>query len=103
MMKVATVFESSDPVSMIRRQRGMISVESRKLMTSVSSTFDQAEKNQNQTRRNEKHAQTLTRAPITPKLVSRKYSNGRWVWVVFKKGYRKRGTWAFKKRVRVSV
>jgi hypothetical protein len=33
----------------------------------------------------------LTRAPITPKLVRRKYSNGRDLDVVFRKGYRKRG------------
>jgi hypothetical protein len=32
-MNIATVFESSEPVSMIRRQRGMISVESKKWMT----------------------------------------------------------------------
>ena len=55
-MKVATVFESSDPVSMIRRQRGMISVVSKKLITSCSSVF--------------------TRAPITPRDVSLRYSKG---------------------------
>lgn len=32
-IKVATVRERSVPISMVRRQRGMISVESRKLMT----------------------------------------------------------------------
>ena len=32
-MKIATVFESSEPVSMMRRQRGMISVERRKCIT----------------------------------------------------------------------
>ena len=32
-MNVATVLESSDPVSMIRRHKGMISVDSRNLMT----------------------------------------------------------------------
>ena len=37
-MKVATVLDSSLPISMVRRQSGMISVDSRKLMTSVSST-----------------------------------------------------------------
>ena len=36
-MNVATVFESSLPDSMIRRQRGMISVVRRKLITSCSS------------------------------------------------------------------
>jgi hypothetical protein len=32
-MKIATVLESSEPVSMMRRQRGMISVERRKWIT----------------------------------------------------------------------
>jgi hypothetical protein len=32
-MKMATVLESSDPVSMIRRQSGIISVERRKWIT----------------------------------------------------------------------
>lgn len=40
-MKVATVLDSSLPISMVRRHRGMISVDSRKLMTSVSSTWRQ--------------------------------------------------------------
>lgn len=65
-MKMATVLLSSDPVSMIRRQSGMISVVSRKLMTSDESF--------------------LTRAPMTPRLVRRRYSNGRDLDVVFKKG-----------------
>ena len=38
-MNVATVFESSLPDSMIRRQSGIISVVSRKLMTSCSSVY----------------------------------------------------------------
>lgn len=38
-MKVATVLESSLPDSMMRRQRGMISVVSKKLMTSCSSVW----------------------------------------------------------------
>ena len=37
-MKVATVLDSSLPISMVRKQSGMISVDSKKLMTSVSST-----------------------------------------------------------------
>ncbi len=40
-MKVATVLDSSLPVSMVRRHSGMISVDSRKLITSVSSTWGQ--------------------------------------------------------------
>eukprot|EP00967_Tisochrysis_lutea_P068230 scaffold89288_cov35-Tisochrysis_lutea.AAC.1 len=60
----------------------MISVDRRKLITSASST--------------------LTSAPITPSEVSRKYSNGRVLDTVLRKGYRKRGMCAFKKSVRVS-
>lgn len=37
-MKVATVFDNSLPISMVRKHNGMISVDSKKLMTSVSST-----------------------------------------------------------------
>lgn len=68
---MATVLLSSDPVSIILRQRGMISVVRRKLITSLESFF--------------------TNAPITPSDVRRRYSNGRDLDVVFKKGYRKRG------------
>lgn len=65
-MKMATVLLSSEPVSMIRRHSGMISVVRRKLITSDESF--------------------LTNAPITPKLVSRRYSNGRDLDVVLRKG-----------------
>jgi hypothetical protein len=65
-MKIATVLLNSEPVSMIRRQRGMISVVRRKLMTSDESF--------------------LTRAPITPRDVRRRYSKGRDFEVVFRKG-----------------
>lgn len=65
-MKIATVLLNSEPVSMIRRQRGMISVVRRKLMTSEESFF--------------------TKAPITPKEVRRRYSNGRDLEVVLRKG-----------------
>jgi hypothetical protein len=37
---------------------------------------------------------TLTSAPMTPRLVSRRYSNGRVLLVVFRKGYRNSGTCA---------
>lgn len=70
-MKIATVFDSSDPVSMILRHRGMISVDRRKLITSEESFF--------------------TRAPITPKEVRRRYSKGRDFEVVLRNGYRNRG------------
>lgn len=65
-MNMATVLLSSEPVSMIRRQRGIISVVKRKLITSVESF--------------------LTKAPMTPKDVSRRYSNGRDFEVVLRKG-----------------
>lgn len=68
---MATVLLSSDPVSMIRRHNGMISVVRRKLMTSELSF--------------------LTSAPMTPKDVSRRYSNGRDLEVVFRNGYKKSG------------
>jgi hypothetical protein len=70
-MNIATVLLSSDPVSMMRRQRGIISVVRRKLITSEESF--------------------LTRAPITPRDVSRRYSKGLDLEVVFKNGYRKSG------------
>lgn len=70
-MKIATVFDSSDPVSIILRHKGMISVDSRKLITSEESFF--------------------TRAPMTPKDVSRRYSKGRDFDVVFRNGYRNKG------------
>lgn len=63
---MATVLLNSEPVSIIRRHSGMISVVRRKLMTSVESFF--------------------TKAPMTPSEVRRKYSKGRDLDVVFKKG-----------------
>jgi hypothetical protein len=68
---MATVLLSSDPVSIMRRHNGIISVVRRKLMTSLESF--------------------LTRAPMTPRLVRRRYSNGRLLEVVLRKGYRKSG------------
>lgn len=81
---MATVFDSSDPVSMIRRQSGMISVDKRKLMTSLLSFC-------------------LTSAPMTPSEVRRRYSNGRVFEVVLRNGYRNKGMWADRKRERVSL
>ena len=77
-MKIATVLLSSEPVSMIRKQSGMISVVRRKLMTSDESFF--------------------TKAPMTPRDVRRRYSNGLDFEVVFRKGYKKSGMWAEKMR-----
>lgn len=63
---MGTVRESSFPASIMRRQSGIISVFKRYSMTSGLSL--------------------LTKAPMTPKLVSRRYSKGRLFWVEFKKG-----------------
>jgi len=65
-MKMATVLLSSEPVSMIRRHSGIISVVNRKLITSEESFF--------------------TRAPMTPSDVRRRYSNGRDFEVVLRNG-----------------
>jgi hypothetical protein len=66
MMNVATVWESSVPLSIIRKHKGIISVFSKNSITLGSSTF--------------------TSAPMTPKDVSLKYSNERPFETVFKKG-----------------
>lgn len=81
-MKMATVLLSSEPVSIILRHKGMISVVSKKLITSEESFF--------------------TKAPITPRLVSRKYSNGRDFEVVLRKGYKNRGMCAIMDNVSVT-
>jgi hypothetical protein len=70
-MKIATVLLNSEPVSMMRRHNGIISVVRRKLITSDESF--------------------LTRAPITPREVNRRYSKGLDLDVVLRKGYKKRG------------
>jgi hypothetical protein len=59
---------------MIRRQRGIISVVRRNSMVGGESDF--------------------TSAPMTPREVNRKYSNGLDFDVVFRKGYKKSGMWA---------
>ena len=56
-------FESSDPVSMMRRQRGMISVESKNWMTEVLSFCLRRHK---KAQHNAQTELTLTRAPMTP-------------------------------------
>ena len=63
---MATVFERSDPLSIILKHKGIISVDNKKFITSELSTF--------------------TKAPITPSAVNRKYSNGRFLFKVFRKG-----------------
>jgi hypothetical protein len=65
-MKMATVLLNSEPVSMMRRQRGIISVVRRKLITSEESF--------------------LTSAPMTPRDVRRRYSKGLDLEVVLRNG-----------------
>lgn len=83
-----TVLDNSLPASIMRKHNGIISVWRRKLMTSgssiyvrmrISATFFVGKK------------RTLTSAPMTPKLVSRRYSKGRFLLTVFKNGYRYNG------------
>jgi len=65
-MKVATVYESSVPLSIILKHKGIISVLIKKSITLGSST--------------------LTKAPMTPRDVSLKYSKERPLETVFKNG-----------------
>ena len=58
--------DNSDPVSIIRRQSGIISVDRRKVIVEGESD--------------------LTKAPITPREVNLKYSNGRDLDVVLRNG-----------------
>lgn len=81
-INVATVLLSSDPLSMMVRHSGTISVVNRNVITSCSSVF--------------------TRAPMTPRLVRRRYSNGRVFDMVDRNGYKYNGICACKKAVRVS-
>ena len=81
---MATVFDNSEPVSIIRKQRGMISVERRKWITALLS-FCCSKKISHVIVHGYKEL-TLTRAPMTPREVSLKYSNGRVLEVVLRKG-----------------
>ena len=83
MMKVATVCESSVPLSIILRQSGIISVCSKKLITCGSSIF--------------------TRAPMTPRDVSLRYSKGLPLLTVFRNGYKNKGMCALRKSCLVSL
>ena len=81
-MNVATVLESSLPLSIILKHKGMISVLKRKLITSGLST--------------------LTKPPMTPRAASLKYSKGLVLFTVLRKGYKNIGIWAARKAGRVS-
>ena len=85
-MKMATVLDSSEPVSIMRRHKGMISVVRRNVIVGeellpegviawpLAEIFAFVE------------GSFLTRAPITPSEVRRRYSNGRDFEVVFRNG-----------------
>lgn len=68
---------------MILKQRGIISVCNKKLITSLSSIF--------------------TKAPITPRDVSLRYSNGLPLLTVLRNGYRNKGIWALRNSYLVSL
>ena len=86
-MKMATVLDNSLPVSMMRKQRGMISVVNRKVMVGEElpvfpcaagvpvGFIDRLDE-----------GSFLTKAPMTPSEVSRRYSKGLDLEVVFKNG-----------------
>lgn len=88
---------------MMRKQSGMISVVNRKLITSCSSVFTSAP---TKPKTFSSHSYKIVRysfllgsvsLPITPRLVSRRYSKGRVLLTVCRKGYRNRGIWAARK------
>jgi hypothetical protein len=85
-MKMATVLDSSEPVSMIRRQRGMISVVRRKVIVGDELLPDKLFGCPVEVRAEVVDGSFLTSAPITPKEVSRRYSNGRDLEVVLRNG-----------------
>lgn len=70
-MNVATVLDNSCPLFIILKHSGIISVFIKKFIASESSP--------------------LTRAPITPKLVTLKFSKGFDLLDVFKNGYKNNG------------
>jgi len=84
-MKVATVLDNSCPLFIILRQRGIISVCIRKIMASLSSPYFFSFNY---------FITTLTRAPITPKLVTLRFSNGLALLEVLRNGYKNKGMWA---------
>ncbi len=68
---------------MILKQRGIISVYIKNYIASESSPYILL-----------KLKYTLTKAPITPKLVTLRFSKGLPLLEVFKKGYKYNGMWA---------
>jgi hypothetical protein len=85
-MKIATVFESSLPVSIIRRHRGIISVVRRKVMVGDELVFPWLPGVPEGFSAVVEEGSFLTKAPITPREVRRRYSKGRDFEVVLRKG-----------------
>jgi hypothetical protein len=75
---------------MILKHRGMISVVRRKVIVGLE-LFDWAAPGVPFGFIPEELGSFLTSAPITPKLVRRRYSKGRDLEVVLRKGYKNRG------------
>ena len=85
-MKMATVFDSSEPVSMIRKHRGMISVVRRKVIVGDELLPEEVLGWPLEVMAELVEGSFLTRAPITPREVSRRYSNGLDLDVVLRNG-----------------
>ena len=85
-MKMATVFESSEPVSMIRRHSGMISVVRRKVIVGEELLPEVLFGWPLEVMAELVEGSFLTRAPMTPRDVRRRYSKGRDLEVVLRKG-----------------
>lgn len=85
-MKIATVLDSSLPVSMILRHSGIISVVSRKVTVGDEFVFPCVLGVLAGLREVFDDGSFLTRAPMTPREVRRRYSNGRDFEVVLRNG-----------------
>jgi hypothetical protein len=85
-MKIATVFDSSEPVSMMRKHRGMISVVRRNVMVGDELLAEVLFGWPLEVMAELVEGSFLTRAPMTPREVRRRYSNGRDLDVVLRNG-----------------
>lgn len=85
-MKMATVLDNSEPVSMIRKHKGMISVVRRKVMVGEELLPEELFDCPFEVMPELVEGSFLTRAPMTPKDVKRRYSKGRDLDVVLRKG-----------------
>jgi hypothetical protein len=86
-MKIATVLDSSLPVSIMRKQSGIISVVRRNVMVGEElPEFACAPGVPDGLIETLEDGSFLTKAPMTPNDVRRRYSKGRDFEVVFRKG-----------------